>query len=137
MPTLEEVRAFCRAFPGVTEVTGGQGGGLSWRTANGQFAWERTARKTDLAQLAALGRRWPDGDVVGIRTDGLDAKAALVQTYPEAFFDIPHFDGWPAVLARLDGIDAGLLRETITEAWLLRTTARLRREWLAAHGLAE
>nr|WP_274636303.1 hypothetical protein [Microbacterium bovistercoris] len=132
MMTLDEVRAVCLGFPGVTEKISGHGGGVTWRAAQGQFAWERGPRKTDLAQLADLGRTWPDGTVLGIRTDGLDAKAALLQTYPGTFFEIPHFEGFPAVLSALATADPTLLRETITEAWLIRTTPRLRDEWLAA-----
>lgn len=136
MPTLDDVRAICRDFPDVTETTVGHGGGAGWRTKAGLVVWERGPRKTDLAQLAELGRTWPDGTVVGIRTDGLDAKAALLETFPDAFFDIPHFEGWPAVLTELEGIDRALLRETITDAWLLRTTPTTRGAWLEEHGLS-
>lgn len=135
MPTLDDVRAICRDFPDVTETTSGHGGGAAWRTKAGQIVWERVARQTDLDQLAVLGRTWPDGLVVAIRTDGLDAKAALVETFGDTFFDIPHFDGWPAVLTELESIAPDLLRETITEAWLTRTSARRRDEWLAAHDM--
>ncbi|QAY59397.1 hypothetical protein ET475_04910 [Microbacterium protaetiae] len=134
MATLDDVRAICAEFPDVTETTTPHGA-AAWRTKAGQVVWERGPRKADLAALAALGRTWPEGVVVGIRTDGLDGKAALLQTFPGTFFDTPHFDGWPTVLTELDGIDLDLLRETITDAWLLYTTASTRDEWLRAHGL--
>ena len=69
------------------------------------FVWERGPSKADLAKLAELGRRWPDGTIVGVRTDGLDGKEALLGSFPEIFFTIPHFDGYPAVLVRLDAIE--------------------------------
>ena len=70
---------------------------------------------------------------MGVRTDGAQVKEALLETYPDAFFTIPHFDGYPAVLVRLDAIDLEQLREVITDAWLLKVTKRAANEWLAAH----
>ncbi|TQM18576.1 hypothetical protein [Microbacterium kyungheense] len=74
-----------------------------------------------------------DGEVVGVRTDGEQGKLALIETYPDVFFTIPHFDGYPAVLLRLDAIDAELLREVVTDAWLLKVPKKMANEWLAAH----
>lgn len=133
MATLDDVRAIARGFPGVTERVDGTRGEVSWRTASGVFVWQRGPSGRDLQQLDALGRVWPDGDVVGARTDGEQGKLALIETYPGAFFTIPHFDGYPAVLVRLDGIDRDLLREVVTDAWLLKVTKRVAAEWLAAH----
>jgi len=133
MATLDDVRTIALDLPDTDEVVDGHRGGAAWRTRKGVFVWERGAGKTDLAQLAALGRSWPDGVVVGVRTDGLDGRQALLETFPDAFFSIPHFDGYPAVLVRLEQIDLDLLREIVTEAWLLRVPKRLAQEWLAAH----
>ena len=133
MATLDDVRAIALSLPDTDEVVDGHRGGAAWRTRNGVFVWERTAGKVDLAQLAALGRSWPDSIVVGVRTDGLDGRQALLETFPDAFFTIPHFDGYPAVLVRLDEIELDLLREIVTDAWLLRAPKRLARDWLAAH----
>jgi hypothetical protein len=41
------------------------------------------------------------------------------------FFTTPHFDGYPAVLVRLDVIGVDDLRELIVEAWLARAPKRL------------
>ena len=71
---------------------------------------------------------------MGVRTDGLDGKEALLGSFPEIFFTIPHFDGYPAVLVRLDAIDPDQLREVITDAWLLKVPKRIAKEWLAEHG---
>ncbi|WP_243075800.1 MmcQ/YjbR family DNA-binding protein [Microbacterium sp. SS28] len=131
--TLEDVRTIALALPEAAEVVDGHRGGAAWRTRAGLFVWERGPSKTDVAALAALGRTWPDGPVVGVRTDGLDGKQALLETFPAEFFTIPHFDGYPAVLVRLDAIDQDLLREVVTDAWLLRAPKRVAQEWLAAH----
>jgi len=122
-------------FPRVVERADVHSGGSAWRTSAGKLAWERPPRRRDLEQLAALGREWPDGVIIGIQVEGEQAKAAAIETYPDVFFTIPHFDGFPAVLTRLDVIDEQLLREMLTDAWLLRVPATVRRAWLAEHGL--
>ena len=75
MASIEDVRRITAEFPRVTERTGGNNGGSSWRTNAGMLAWERPPRRSDLEQLAALGREWPDGVILGIRVDG--ARNAL------------------------------------------------------------
>lgn len=133
MATLDDVRALALGVPGVVERVDGNRGGLSWRTATGVFVWQRGPSGRDLQQLAALGREWPAGEVAGARTDGEQSKLALIETYPDVFFTIPHFDGYPAVLIRLDAIELDLLGEVVTDAWLLKVTKRVANEWLAAH----
>ena len=135
MATLDDVRGIALDLPDAFEKVEGHRGGASWRTKVGMFAWERGPSKTDLAQLEALGRKWPEGTVLGIRTDGLEAGEELLAAFPECFFTIPHFDGYPAVLLRLDEIDVDLLREVLVEAWLLRTARTTAERWLVEHGL--
>ena len=131
--TLDDVRTIALALPGVEEDIDGHRHGGTWRTGNGAFAWERGPSKADLAKLAELGREWPDGPVIGVRTEGLDGKEALLGSFPDVFFTIPHFDGYPAVLVRLDAIDLEQLREVVTDAWLLKAPKRVAKEWLAEH----
>jgi hypothetical protein len=131
--TLDDVRALALSLPETYEAIDGHRGGASWRTRAGLFVWERGPGKTDFAQLAQQSRSWPDGPVVGVRTDGLDGAQALLESFPDVFFTIPHFEGYPAVLVRLEKIDLVLLREIVTDAWLLRAPKRIAREWLAEH----
>ena len=123
------------AMPGAQERVDGHRQAATWRTDKGVFVWERGPSKADLAKLAVLGRQWPDGVVVGIRTDGLDGKEALLGSFPDIFFTIPHFDGYPAVLPRLAASDRAQLREGIVDAWLLQVPKRTGDEWLAEHGV--
>ncbi len=62
------------------------------------------------------------------------AKQALIADDPGVFFTIPHFDGYPAILVRLDEIGAEDLNEVIVEAWLCRAPPRLLKAYLAEHG---
>jgi hypothetical protein len=79
---------------------------------------------------SALGDDAPTGPILGARVEHLFAKEALLADDPEVFFTTPHFDGYPAVLVRLDEITLDELEEVIVEAWLSRATKRLAKEYL-------
>jgi hypothetical protein len=50
--------------------------------------------------------------------EDLAEKEAVLAEHRGVAFTTPHFDGYPAVLVRLDRIDEPLLRELVTSAWL-------------------
>jgi len=131
MATIEDVRTLVLALPETEETVEGHRGGLSWRTKRGGIIWERGPGKRDLEQLASLGRDWPDGTTVAVRVDGTAVKDALIASSPDVYFTIPHFDGYPAVLLRLDAIDVEDLRDLITDAWLLRVSPKVAKQWQA------
>ena len=89
--------------------------------------WERPLRRSD---LEALGDAAPDGPILGARVEHLVAKEALLADDPGVFFTTPHFDGYPAVLVRLDEISLQDLEEVIVEAWLCRAPKRLAQAYL-------
>jgi hypothetical protein len=93
------------------------------------FVWERPLRPAD---LRALGDGAPTGPVLGARVEHLIAKEALLADDPKIFFTTPHFDGYPAVLVRLDEITVEDLEEVIVEAWLARAPKRLAQEYVDA-----
>jgi hypothetical protein len=62
------------------------------------------------------------------------AKEALLADDAEVFFTTPHFDGYPAILVRLERISLELLEEVIVEAWLARAPTRLAEAYLQARG---
>jgi hypothetical protein len=43
---------------------------------------------------------------------------------PNVYFTTPHFDGYPAVLIRLEKISLKRLKRVIVEAWLARAPKR-------------
>ena len=81
----------------------------------------------------ALGDRAPDGPILGAHVEHVGIKEALLADNPDVFFTTPHFDGYPAILVRLDRITVVSLEELIVEAWVVRAPKRLAREYLAAH----
>jgi hypothetical protein len=95
---------------------------LQWRVKDKLFVWERPLRRAD---LEALGDRAPDGPILGARVEHLGAKEALLADDPKVFFTTPHFDGYAAVLVRLDTISTDDLHELVVEAWLARAPKRL------------
>jgi hypothetical protein len=97
------------------------------------FIWVRPLRESDIRALRALGREIPPGEILGLRTDGLHEKAALLEQFSEHVFDIPHFDGYAGVLVKLDAIPLELLEDLIVDAWLAMAPADLAAAYLAAH----
>jgi hypothetical protein len=86
------------------------------------FVWERPLRSRDLDEL---GDAAPSGPVLGARVPDEGAKAALIADDPRTFFTTSHFDGYPAVLCRLDVLTEQDLRELAAEAWACRAPRRL------------
>lgn len=130
MATLDDVRRIAEALPEVTSKL--SWGHEMWRVRDKGFVWERPLHKTD---LAALGDAAPAGEILGVRVADEGEKQALIASEPEVYFTIPHFDGYPAVLVRLEAVDQGELEEIVTEAWLLRAPKRLAARFLAEQEL--
>jgi hypothetical protein len=98
-----------------------------WVVKDKLFVWERPLRRAD---YEALGSAAPDGPILGARVEHVGAKEALIADDPDVFFTTPHFDGYPAILVRLDRIAPEGLEEVIVEAWLCRAPKRLVRTYL-------
>lgn len=120
MATWDDVRRIALALPGVNEEPS-YGGTMSWKVNNKGLVWERPLRKADLEYL---GDRAPKGPVLGVRTPDPEMKELLIKSDPRVFFTTPHFDGYPAVLVRLEKISVKKLQDVIIEAWLSRAPKR-------------
>ena len=127
MATWDDVRRLALAMPETGEEP--RHGHASWRVRDKPFVWERPLRPAD---VRALGERAPEGPILGARVEHLVAKEALLADDPDVFFTTPHFDGYPAVLARLDRISIEDLEEVVVEAWLSRAPKRLAQAYLDA-----
>jgi hypothetical protein len=123
--TWDDVRRIALALPDATEVI--SRGNTQWRVNDKLFVWERPLRRSD---LEALGDAAPDGPILGARVEHLVAKEALLADDPNVFLTTPHFDGFPAVLVRLEEISLDDLEEVIVEAWLCRAPKRLAQAYL-------
>jgi hypothetical protein len=126
MATWEDVRRIALALPGTDERLSRDR--LQWRVKDKLFVWERPLRPKE---IEAFGETAPEGPILGARVEHLVAKEALLADDPRIFFTTPHFDGYAAVLVRLDRITVKSLDEVVTEAWLARAPGRLSRAYLA------
>ncbi|MDT3440776.1 MULTISPECIES: MmcQ/YjbR family DNA-binding protein [unclassified Pseudofrankia] len=126
MASWEDVSRIALALPETTEGT--SHGQRAWKVKTKGFVWERPLRRGD---LEALGDAAPDGPVLGVRVADVGVKAALIADNPDVYFTTPHFDGYPAVLVRLDRIGVTELAELAEEAWLTRAPKRLAQGFLA------
>jgi hypothetical protein len=120
-----DVRLFALALPETGERE--SRGCAQWRVKDKLFVWERPLRK---AELAALGDQAPDGPILGAMVEDLGDKEALLAEDPRAFFTTPHFNGYPAVLVRLERIRPAQLKPVVVEAWFARAPARLSKDHL-------
>jgi hypothetical protein len=127
----EDVRRIALGLPETSERP--QWGNASWRVRNKPFVWERPLRPADLRALCDAA---PDGPILGVRVEHVGVKEAMIADDPGVYFTTPHFDGYPAVLVRLDEIALDELEEVIVEAWLCQAPKRLARDYMEARGAA-
>ncbi len=102
----DDVRRICLSLPETTETP--YAGLPSFRVKK---------------KLFARIRENPEALVVW-RSD-VTEKEALIASEPDKFFQIPHYEGHPAVLVRLEAVDVDELEELLTESWMLNAHARL------------
>jgi hypothetical protein len=122
----DDVRRLALALPETGEKAS-YGGAPGWTVKGKGFVWDRPLRPAD---LDSLGDAAPEGPVLGAVVPDLGAKEALLAADPAVYFTTPHFDGYAAVLVRLDRIDVDELHELVVEAWLARAPKRLAKAFL-------
>jgi hypothetical protein len=128
MAGWEDVRRIALACPQASERSSR---GLSqWRVSEKLFVWERPLRAKEAQEL---GDAAPDGPILGARVEHLGAKQALLADDPHVYLTTSHFEGYPAVLARLERIGLDELEELIVEAWLCRAPKTVARRYLDEH----
>jgi hypothetical protein len=126
MATWDDVARLALGLPETSERTSRDM--RTWCVKDKMFVWERPLRRAD---YEALGDSAPEGPILGVRVEHLGAKEALLASGEHAFFTTPHFDGYPAILVRLDVVPVEELEDLIVEAWLARAPKRLAAEYLS------
>ncbi len=114
---MAAVDAYARTLAGVT--VGTKWGRRTWQVGEAGFVWDRPLSKADI-------KRWgdtplPQGEILGVKVENLDAKDALLEIAPAGVFTIEHFKSYPAVLIELRLARAAEVRRFILDAW--RTVA--------------
>jgi len=114
MASLDDVARMASELPEVTE--GERYGNRTWLVGGKAFAWDRPFSKADIRRLGDQAP--PGGPILAVRVEDLSEKEAVLAANPDAFFTIPHFDGYSAVLIQLPKVSVRALRDAITDAWL-------------------
>jgi hypothetical protein len=125
---LDDVARIAMDLPEVTE--GESRGRKTWQIGRKAFAWERPFTKADIRRFGE--ETPPDGPILGVRVDDLVEKEAVLAANTKAFFTIPHFDGYPAVLIRLEKVSKRALRDALLDAWLACAPRKLAEEFISS-----
>lgn len=114
MADRDDVRRIALSLLEATEESG-----FSFTVGGKAFAWPW------LERVDPKRARVPNPDVMAVRVANELEKQSLLGLDPAIFFTEPHYDGYPAVLVRLPGIDVDLLEKVLTDAWRTRAPRRL------------
>jgi hypothetical protein len=119
MATQADVRRIAMALPAVEEAHDKFAFSVTNKGKAKGFVWvwqERVIPKKP---------RIPNDGVIAVRVANLSQKDLLLSAEPGKFFTEPHYNGFPAVLVRLDAVSADDLEILIEEAWRCQAPAEL------------
>ena len=130
---MDEVAAIVEALPDVT--VGERYGNRTWSAYGKAVAWHRPFSKADIKRFG--DETPPDGDILAVTVEDLAEKEAALAAHPDAFFTIPHFNGYAAILIHLRVATIEAVEEALLDGWLARAPKDVAEAYLRHLGLAE
>lgn len=110
---LAQVAAFAESLANVT--VGARWNNKTWLVNDRGFLWERPLSKADIKRYGDATP--PQGELIALSTENLDAKDALLAMELPGFFTIEHFNNYPAVLVELRLANARDVKAAIKSAY--------------------
>jgi hypothetical protein len=104
VPTWADVCRIALSLPGAEEAT----------------TYGRPCFKVNGRPFVNTGR--VEGAIVTRASDG--ERDLLIAARPDAYFVTPHYEGWEAVLVRLDAVDEDELAGRIEDSWDFMSSKR-------------
>ncbi len=111
MATRADARRIALSLPGVEEAPDRFAFSVANKGKLKGFVWVWMERVTPKKP------RVPNPGVIAVRVTNNGQKEALLSADPEKFFTEPHYNGFPAVLVRLDAVTVADLKVLIADAW--------------------
>ena len=119
MATQDDVRTIACRLPGVVESPDSFAFSVPIKGKLKGFVWAWAER------VHPKKARIPNPGVVAVTVRYLTEKDILIGADPQKFFTEPHYNGFPAILVRLEAIGAEELEDLIVEAWSCKATPDL------------
>ncbi len=111
MTTHDDVRRMAAKLPGSVEGEGRFGFAVPVKGKLKGYVWTWSERVHPKKPKVINDR------VLAVLVPNLEVKEMLLASDSVRFFTEPHYNGYPAILVRLDDIEPGDLEELIVEAW--------------------
>lgn len=124
---MEDVERLVLALPDVSERS--SYGRRAWFVGKAMFCWVRPFTKADLVRFG--DDPVPQGEIVGLRTEDLAERDAILAEGATGFFTIEHLAGHAGFLVALEAVDDERLALAVEDAWLARAPRALAERFLA------
>jgi hypothetical protein len=118
MATQADVRRIAMALPDVEETVGRFAFSVRVKGKQKGFVWVWMERVTPKKP------RVPNPGVIAVRVANLGQKDMLLSADSRKFFTEPHYNGFPAVLVRLDAVTVADLEVLVADAWQCQTSPK-------------